>query len=615
MRTMLLTIVVLLLGSRADATLAFEQPPDPAGGVLVSSWIFPDGSDYDMYVYESFQLASSLPITEVSWRGGYQYTGYGLVNNFSVTFYESIAGGSQPHCGLPGDGDPYLAFYEVGNNAGETPDGVYGGIQMYDYHYVLPQPFQAAAGVKYWIRIEGYTAGLPFWGISVGTGGNNQHFRYIAGANQFSFGQHDSSFSLYTTGGPTYVIATSGLPANAGTTTGDGAYPPGSTATVEAIANNGWGFVNWTENGVPVSNSARYTFTVNANRTLVAHFTNAYTVTTIAQPVLGGVTSGDGIYNSGSLVAVNAVANAGYNFVNWTENGVAVSSLPDYSFIATADRTLAANFTLNSGTVMFDFDNAPIHTSLPIDLTVGGVTAHLSATGQGFSIQQANTMGFTPAGFAGLCIYPNSVFAADLLISFSHVLTDYSIMYAPQELGCDDSATMRVTAYLNGVYVGTNTSTAPFPGTWPTGTLTFSSAQGFDRVVVHYDSRPPTCQDWGPIFLADNMLVTTAASPASVAEGEPDAPAPAISPNPFGRNTTIRFSRARMGSVSVTIYDPTGRRVRTLADGTVFGPGAHGLRWDGRNDSGDEMPSGVYLCRFQADAMDKSTRMILLRPR
>lgn len=161
-------------------------------------------------------------------------------------------------------------------------------------------------------------------------------------------------------------------------------------------------------------------------------------------------------------------------------------------------------------TVLFDFDTAPLHSPLPIDITVSGVTAHLSATGQGFSIQRADTMGFTPIGFSGYCVYPSSVFAADLLVGFSRTMTDFSILYSPQELGCDDSARMRVTAQLNGVSVGTNTATASNPGTWPSETLSISVAGGFNSVVVHYDARPPTCQDWGPIFMADNMNVVLA---------------------------------------------------------------------------------------------------------
>jgi hypothetical protein len=38
--------------------------------------------------------------------------------------------------------------------------------------------------------------------------------------------------------------------------------------------------------------------------------------------------------------------------------------------------------------------------------------------------------------------------------------------------------------------------------------LSITTTQAFNHVVVHYDAKPPTCQDWGPIFMADNMNVT-----------------------------------------------------------------------------------------------------------
>src|SRR3974390_234751 len=79
--------------------------------------------------------------------------------------------------------------------------------------------------------------------------------------------------------------------------------------------------------------------------------------------------------------------------------------------------------------ILFDFDTAPVYTSLPISLTVGGITAQFSATGQGYSIQPANSLGFTPAGFGGYCLYPNSIYAADLLVTFSTPLTAFSILY------------------------------------------------------------------------------------------------------------------------------------------------------------------------------------------
>ena len=93
--------------------------------------------------------------------------------------------------------------------------------------------------------------------------------------------------------------------------------------------------------------------------------------------------------------------------------------------------------------------------------TVGGITASFAATGQGYLDPTRKHPGpHCPWASAGQFIYPSSVNAADLLVSFSKPLIAFSILYAPQELACDDSATMRVTAYMNSTPVGTSTTNA-----------------------------------------------------------------------------------------------------------------------------------------------------------
>jgi hypothetical protein len=169
-----------------------------------------------------------------------------------------------------------------------------------------------------------------------------------------------------------------------------------------------------------------------------------------------------------------------------------------------------------AGGVLFDFnDPSLLHRPLPLDLTVGGITAHFSATNQGYSIQDtAQVIGVLPTGFSGLGLVPNSINLSDLLISFpQETVTDFSIMVAPQELNTDSTATFRVTAFMNGVKVGTNTSMGSPPFFWPSSTLSFSSPQGFNSVVVNYDSPPPTGGDFGTIFVADNMIVTASVVP------------------------------------------------------------------------------------------------------
>jgi len=147
----------------------------------------------------------------------------------------------------------------------------------------------------------------------------------------------------------TYSISTSSNPSSGGATIGSGSFTPGQVDTVKATANPGYEFTNWTENGAVVSTNANYIFTVTADRNLVANFTALiYTITTSSNPSAGGTTSGSGSFNYGQTDTVKAAANAGYTFVNWTENGIIVSTNPNYGFTVTAGRNLVANFSINS---------------------------------------------------------------------------------------------------------------------------------------------------------------------------------------------------------------------------------------------------------------------------
>ncbi len=150
----------------------------------------------------------------------------------------------------------------------------------------------------------------------------------------------------------TFTVNVSANPNEGGTVSGGGTYSNGQSCTVSATANIGYSFTNWTENGNVVSTNASYTFTVNANRTLVANFTlNSYTITATANPTAGGTVTGGGSYNYGASCALTATANQGYTFTNWTENGNVVSTNANYTFTVNANRTLVANFTANTYTI------------------------------------------------------------------------------------------------------------------------------------------------------------------------------------------------------------------------------------------------------------------------
>ncbi len=156
-----------------------------------------------------------------------------------------------------------------------------------------------------------------------------------------------ANFSLVS-----YTVSTSSLPSGGGTTSGGGSYNYGESATVTATPSTGYQFVNWTVGGSPVSTSASYTFTVTANRSLVANFsTLSYTISTSTSPAGVGSTTGSGTYNFGASATVTAGAATGYRFVNWTEGGSVVSTSASYTFTVNSNRNLLANYTLNTYTI------------------------------------------------------------------------------------------------------------------------------------------------------------------------------------------------------------------------------------------------------------------------
>lgn len=102
------------------------------------------------------------------------------------------------------------------------------------------------------------------------------------------------------------------------------------------------------------------------------------------------------------------------------------------------------------------------------------------------------------------------------------------------------------------------------------------------------------------------LVATTGAAPATALGG--DALAFAY-PNPFARTTGLAFTLARRGDLRVDLYDVSGRRVRTL-ERAGAAAGEHVLTWDGRDESGRLVPSGVYLAAWKAGEAAGSRRLV-----
>jgi hypothetical protein len=83
-------------------------------------------------------------------------------------------------------------------------------------------------------------------------------------------------------------------------------------------------------------------------------------------------------------------------------------------------------------------------------------------------------------------------------------------------------------------------------------------------------------------------------------------------PNPFNPSTNIAFQLPKSEHVELKIFDVNGREVRTLVDENLHA-GWHAAIWDGRNDFGRAVASGIYFYRMRAGKFTQIRRMNLLR--
>jgi len=83
-------------------------------------------------------------------------------------------------------------------------------------------------------------------------------------------------------------------------------------------------------------------------------------------------------------------------------------------------------------------------------------------------------------------------------------------------------------------------------------------------------------------------------------------------PNPFNPETKINFSVKEHGRVRITIMNLNGQEVRTLVD-KPYNAGFHLMTWDGRNDQGILLPSGIYFCHLRVNDFNQVIKMQMLK--
>ncbi len=83
-------------------------------------------------------------------------------------------------------------------------------------------------------------------------------------------------------------------------------------------------------------------------------------------------------------------------------------------------------------------------------------------------------------------------------------------------------------------------------------------------------------------------------------------------PNPFNPTTTLKYSLAKATQVTIKVYDLLGKEVRTLVDGKKQA-GPHTVQWDGRNNLGQVVPTGIYFCQMVTSEYSRTIKMTMIK--
>jgi len=119
--------------------------------------------------------------------------------------------------------------------------------------------------------------------------------------------------------------------------------------------------------------------------------------------------------------------------------------------------------------------------------------------------------------------------------------------------------------------------------------------------------------DWeihGEVVTMTNGIAT------GVSDEEPSPAHPLLLralPNPFNPNVTIEYSAGESGPVRLEVYDVSGRLVRTLVNGVRGARTPQFAVWDGRDEGGSRVGSGVYFCRLVTRSGIVSRKITLLK--
>ncbi len=156
-------------------------------------------------------------------------------------------------------------------------------------------------------------------------------------------------------------------------------------------------------------------------------------------------------------------------------------------------------------------------------------------------------------------------------------------------------------------------SVADGKGIWTAGTFVTGVAQGSS---IEYDGDGNAASDWAeattPTLGDENSNVTSVEDPAAIPE---NFSLEQNFPNPFNPSTVINYTipqSANLINTRLEIFNLSGQKVRTLVN-TKQSSGTHTVTWNGTNDSGELLATGLYIYRLQAAEFVDMKKMLFIK--